>query len=98
MLELVLTPAVVEKLQTLLKNEHNEDTVLRIKETKVGAGCKSHIELRLGIDEREDSEEEQELTLENIPFVVGNDVIDSYGEKFSISLNEDQFPVIKPIQ
>ena len=53
------------------------------------------MELRVSIDEREDEDEEQEGEFEGIPFVINNDVIDSYGEDYAISLNDDGLPVVK---
>ena len=37
------------------------------------------MELRVSLDEREDPDEEQEIEVEGLPFVVNEDVIDSYG-------------------
>jgi len=36
------------------------------------------------MDEREDPDDECEVTVEDLPFVVSNDMIDAYGEKYSI--------------
>lgn len=41
------------------------------------------MELRVSLDEREDPDEEQEIEVEGIPFVVNEDVIDSYGLKYT---------------
>ena len=38
MLEITLSPEALAKLHKLLEAEDNEDAVLRIRETKVGAG------------------------------------------------------------
>lgn len=32
-----------------------------------------------------------------MPFVVSDEVADSYGSRYSITLNEDQFPVVTPL-
>ena len=45
------------------------------------------MELRVSLDEREDPDEEQEIEVEGIPFVVNEDVIDSYGLKYTIALS-----------
>lgn len=50
------------------------------------------MELRMGIDERE--EEEQEANVEGIPFIISNDVIDIYGSRYSIDLDENKLPQI----
>jgi Fe-S cluster assembly iron-binding protein IscA len=86
MLNITLTPEIREKLKSLLIEENNEDALVRIREVKAGTACKSHIELRLSIDELNELEDEEELTVEGIPFVVTADVIDTYGSFFSISL------------
>ena len=97
MLNITLSREAVVKLQGLLAEEDSDDAVLRIREVKVGCGCKSHIALRLSIDEREDSDEEQEAVFVSMPFVVNNEVVDTYGDTYSITLNEDQFPIVTPV-
>ena len=94
MLEVTLSPEACEKFKALLADEDSEDAVLRIKEVKVGVACKSHMELRMSIDEREDADEEQEIAVEGMPFVVSNDVIDTYGSRYSITLDENTLPKI----
>jgi len=94
MLEITLSPEALARFQTLLSEEDNEDTVFRIREVKVGMACKSHMELRLGIDEREDADEEQETEVEGMSFVVNNDIIDIYGESFAIAMDENGLPRI----
>jgi hypothetical protein len=37
------------------------------------------------MDEREDPDEECEVSVDDLPFVISNEVIDSYGEKYSIA-------------
>ena len=50
------------------------------------------MELRVSLDEREDPDEEQEIEVEGIPFVVNEDVIDSYGLKYTIAVDEHNMP------
>ena len=52
------------------------------------------MELRVSLDEREDPDEEQELSVDGVPFVVSNDVIDSYGEKYKIVVNDAGMPEV----
>jgi|GEM_PF-529984 Uncharacterized conserved protein len=85
MIQINITPEISEKFKKLLVEENNDDAVFRIRESKVGGGCKSRIELKVSLDEREDPEEESEVTVDGIPFVVSSDVIDSYGKKYSIA-------------
>ena len=92
MLEITLSQEAIAKFKALLTEEDNEDAVYRIREAKVGCPCKSHMELRMGIDERE--EEEQEANVEGIPFIISNDVIDIYGSRYSIDLDENKLPQI----
>ena len=61
MLNITLSPEAAARFKELLAEEDNEDAVFRIREVKVGMACKSHMELRMGIDEREDEDEEQEV-------------------------------------
>lgn len=48
----------------------------------------------MSLDEREDPDEEQEIEVEGIPFVVNEDVIDSYGLKYSIAVDERNMPAV----
>lgn len=52
------------------------------------------MELRVSLDEREDPDEEQEIEVEGIPFVVNEDVIDSYGLKYTIAVDERNMPAV----
>lgn len=46
----------------------------------------------MSIDEREDPDEEREIQVDGMPFVVSNDVIDSYGLKYNIFVDEKGMP------
>ena len=92
MLNITLSPEAAARFKELLAEEDNEDAVFRIREVKVGMACKSHMELRMGIDEREDEDEEQEVTVEGMPFVINNDVIDIYGSDYDVVLDENGLP------
>ncbi|WP_446423643.1 ErpA-related iron-sulfur cluster insertion protein [Mailhella sp.] len=94
MLNITLSPEAAARFKELLAEEDNEDAVFRIREVKVGMACKSHMELRMGIDEREDEDEEQEVTVEGMPFVINNDVIDIYGSDYDVVLDENGLPNI----
>ncbi len=94
MLNITLSPEAAARFKELLAEEDNEDAVFRIREVKVGMACKSHMELRMGIDEREDEDEEQEVTVEGMPFVINNDVIDIYGSDYDVVLDENGLPKI----
>ena len=48
----------------------------------------------MSLDEREDPDEEQEIEVEGIPFVVNEDVIDSYGLKYTIAVDEHNMPAV----
>lgn len=48
--------------------------------------------LRLGIDERE--EEDAVTTLQGLPFVINKDLLNQYGRRFSVRLDEQGFPVV----
>ena len=52
------------------------------------------MELRVSLDEREDPDEEQDIEVEGIPFVVNEDVIDSYGLKYTIAVDEHNMPAV----
>ncbi len=99
MLKIAIDPKVLAKFRELLAEEDNENAVFRIRETKVGGGCKSRVELRVSPDEREDPTEEQEILVEGLPFVVSNEVIDSYGLEYSIFADDHDMPAVRsPLQ
>ena len=52
------------------------------------------MELRLSLDEREDADEEQETEVHGMPFVVSNELLDSYGEFYDVDLNENGLPSV----
>ena len=95
MLKIDVTPEISNKFKELLKEEDSDDAIFRIRETKVGGGCKSRIELRVSLDERDDPDEEKEVQVDGIPFVVSNEVIDSYGLKYSIFVDENDMPGVR---
>jgi hypothetical protein len=85
---------VAETFRSLLKEEGG-DAVIRIRETKVGTACKARIVLRASIDEREDDDVSGEA--DSIPFVVNEEIIDQYGDSFSISIDADGMAVAEPL-
>jgi hypothetical protein len=78
---------IAAKLRKLLDNE-GSDAVIRLRETKVGDGCKARLVLRLSIDERES--DDVECKIESMPFVINEDLVDQYGENFIVTLNDQQ--------
>lgn len=97
MLKVQMAPEIIAKFKELIKEEDNDDAVIRIRETKVGGGCKSRITLKVSIDEREDPDEEQEVTLDGIPVVASNEVIDSYGNEFEFFIDDHNMPAVRPV-
>lgn len=53
------------------------------------------MELRVSLDEREDPDEEVEVEVDGMPFLTTNEVIDSYGEKFTIGVGDNGMPEVK---
>lgn len=95
MLQINMPPEITEKFKDLLKEEDNDDAVIRIREAKVGGGCKSRICLKVSIDEREDPDEETEVVVDGIPFVVNNEVIDGYGAVFELFVDDHNMPAVR---
>lgn len=48
----------------------------------------------MSLDEREDPDDEIETTVEGLPFVIGNEIVDSYGSVYTISADEGGMPRI----
>lgn len=96
MLKVKMDPEITAKFKELIKEEDNDEAVIRIRETKVGGGCKSRITLKVSIDEREDPDEEQEVTIDGIPIVANNEVIDSYGDEYEFFIDDHNMPAVRP--
>ena len=91
MLNIKVTSEAAARLRAIV-DEEGKDAVVRVRETKCGAGCKSAIVLRLSIDEREDEDVEGEA--EALSFVIAQDLVDTYGNNFFVSLDENQVPTV----
>lgn len=50
--------------------------------------------LRLGIDEKDELEDEVEAVCDGLPFIVHPDVISSYGEEYHIEMDEKNRPIV----
>lgn len=94
MLQVTMPTEIAAKFKELLEEE-GEDAVVRIRETKVGGGCKSRIVLKVSIDEREDPDEEVEVMVEGVPVVANNDVIESYGEVYEFFVDDHDMPAVR---
>lgn len=90
-MNITVTTEAATKLRALL-DEEGEDSVVRVRETKIGSACKSKFVLKLSIDEREDDDVETEV--ESIPFVINKELVDQYGKSFSVSLDEHGLPSV----
>ena len=90
-MNVTVTSEAASKLRALL-DEEGEDAVVRVRETKVGSPCKRKFVLKLSIDEREDDDVEVEV--DSLPFVISKDLIDQYGKNFSVILDEQQIPSV----
>ncbi|MDR1489150.1 MAG: ErpA-related iron-sulfur cluster insertion protein [Desulfovibrio sp.] len=88
-----MTEAVASKLRALLDKEGGEACV-RVRESKIGCGCKSRITLRLSIDERCD--DDLETPAHSVPFVINRDLADQYGENFTVAQDEHQAFTVAP--
>lgn len=86
---------IVEKLRKLLASE-DDDAVVRVREAKIGTPCKARTVLRLSIDTREDGD--VDAVVENMPFVMNEDLVEQYGTSFVVTLEDDQAFDVKPTQ
>lgn len=95
MLNITVSADAVARLKNLLENEDG-DACVRIRETQVGTPCKRQIVLRLSIDEREDDDVGGQAA--GLPFAASPDLLEQYGERFSVSLDENQMPVVAAVK
>ncbi len=51
--------------------------------------------LRISIDEREDPDEEVEVTVDGVPIVASNEVIDGHGEEYEFYIDEHDMPSVR---
>jgi hypothetical protein len=90
-----MSSEIVDKLHKLLATE-DDDSVVRVRETKIGTPCKARTVLRLSIDTREDDDVDAEV--ENMHFVMNEELVAQYGTDFTVTLDEDQAFDVKPVQ
>jgi Fe-S cluster assembly iron-binding protein IscA len=93
-MNITISDDAAQKLGALLKEE-GDQSVVRIRETKVGSACKCKIVLKLSIDERE--EEDVEGETRSLPFVISEELAEQYGRNFSVTLDENLMPVVEAI-
>ncbi|MDR2125105.1 MAG: ErpA-related iron-sulfur cluster insertion protein [Desulfovibrio sp.] len=92
-MHITLSDEVSAGLRALLDKEGGEARV-RVRESKIGCGCKSRIVLRLSIDERSDGD--LEVSAHSLPFVIDRDLVDQYGENFVVARDEHQVFTVTP--
>lgn len=85
-MNIALNDDIKGKLSRLLANE-GDDAVVRVREAKIGSACKARTVLRLSIDEREN--EDVEATIDSIPFVINEELIEQYGDDFTVEFLEE---------
>lgn len=94
MIDISMSSECLKRLTELLAQEDDDNSLFRIRETKKGAGCKSCMTIVLSLDDEFDQDEDVTFSVNSIPFVASNDVIDTYGKSYSINLNEQMVPII----
>lgn len=92
-MRITTTRSVASKLRALLDKEGGEACV-RVRESKIGCGCKSRIVLRLSIDERCD--EDLEAPAYSVPFVINRDLAVQYGEDYTVAQDEHKAFTVTP--
>ena len=86
-MNIAMNTEIVGKLRQLLASE-DDDSVVRIRETKIGSACKARTVLRLSIDMREDEDLESEI--EAIPFVMNEELAEQYGTNLVVNYIEEE--------
>lgn len=95
-MNIAMNNEIVGKLNQLLAGEDN-DSVVRIRETKIGSACKARTVLRLSVDLREDDDIEAEINA--IPFVMNGDLAEQYGTELTVSYLEEEHAFdVKPVE
>ena len=80
-----ITGEVASRLRHILVEEHY-DAVIRIRERRVADSATGRTILWLSVDERAEDDLEDEV--EYLPFVIARDLVEQYGNAFSVSLDE----------
>ncbi len=90
MFSVQIDDSLLEKLRGML-DEEVEDYV-RIREYRLGGGCRTRIILGLGIDEMNEGED-VEIDVRGVPFIADADLLLRYGREFAVSLEDGQMTV-----
>lgn len=79
------------KLREMLEDE-DDDSIVRVREYKLGGGCRTRIILGLAIEEL-DEDEDEKIEIDGVPFAAEADFLLRYGREFSVALEDGRMVV-----
>ena len=95
MFKVTVDEDVLARLREMLEDE-DDDSCVRVREYKLGGGCRTRIILGLGIEEMEEDEDEK-IEVEGVPFIADADFLLRYGREFKASFNEEGQMVVEAL-
>ena len=82
---------LLANLREMLEDE-DEGTVVRVREYKLGGGCRTRIILGLAIEEL-DEEEDETIEMQGVTFAAESDFLLRYGREFAVALEDGRMVV-----
>ena len=89
MFSLEANDEILSKLKEMWEDEDDEDICIRLREYTIGSGWHAKIMLGLGMEEM-DEDEDEKIMVGDLPFIAEKDFLLKYGQKFSLSFNDDK--------
>ena len=87
MFKVTVDENVLARLREMLKEE-GDDFCVRLREYKLGGGCRTRIIIGLGVDEL-DEDEDEKMDVAGVPFIAESDFLLRYGREFAVSFGEE---------
>ena len=95
MFKVTIDENMLARLREMLEDE-DDGYCIRLREYKLGGGCRTRIILGLGTDELNEDEDEQ-IELDSVPFIADADFLLRYGREFAVSFNEEGQMVVEAL-
>ena len=95
MFKVTVDETMLAKLREMIEDE-GDDACVRVREYKLGGGCRTRIILGLAIEEM-DEDEDEKVEIEGVPFIADADFLLRYGREFKAAFNEEGMMVVEAL-
>lgn len=85
----------LEKLRQMVADE-DDGACVRLREYKLGGGCRTRLMLGLAIEEM-DEDEDEKIEINGVPFIAESDFLQRYGKEFKASFNDEGQMVVEAL-